>query len=111
MIRIRNTYSFRFENAWLKEEDVDDIVEEGWRGNQILDVTGRVAQCADRLQEWGRRKRMRFKQEVIDCSEEMERLRGRQDSFSSRRYLEVQEKHAKLLVQEETYWRQRAKMH
>jgi hypothetical protein len=35
----------------LKEEDVDDIVDEGWRGNQFLDVTGRVAQCADRLQE------------------------------------------------------------
>jgi hypothetical protein len=26
-------------------------VDEGWRGNQFLDVTGRVAQCADRLQE------------------------------------------------------------
>jgi uncharacterized membrane protein YqiK len=41
----------------------------------------------------------------------MERLRGRHDSICSRRYLEVQEKHARLLVQEETYWRQRAKMH
>jgi hypothetical protein len=48
---------------------------------------------------------------VIDCSEEMERLRGRHDSNSARRFLEVQEKHARLLVQEETYWRQRAKMH
>jgi hypothetical protein len=76
-----------------------------------MEITGRVAHCADKLQDWGRRKRMRFKQEVLECGEELERLRGRHDPSSSRRYLEVQEKHARLLVQEETYWRQRAKMH
>jgi hypothetical protein len=54
---------------------------------------------------------MRFKQEVAECSEEMERLRGSHDLSGSERYKEVQEKHARLLVQEETYWRQRAKMH
>jgi endonuclease/exonuclease/phosphatase family metal-dependent hydrolase len=25
-------YSFRFENSWLQEEDVNDVVEEGWNG-------------------------------------------------------------------------------
>jgi hypothetical protein len=54
---------------------------------------------------------MRFKQEVLECSEEMERLRGCHDAANSGRYKEVQEKHAMLLVQEKTYWRQRAKMH
>ncbi|MCH93205.1 retrotransposon protein putative unclassified [Trifolium medium] len=41
----------------------------------------------------------------------MERLRGSHDPTNARRYKEVQEQHAKILVQEETYWRQRAKMH
>jgi hypothetical protein len=41
----------------------------------------------------------------------MERLRGSHDFTSSGRYKELQEKHARLLVQEEAYWRQRAKMH
>jgi hypothetical protein len=27
--RSRNTYSFRFENSWLQEEDIDNVVEEG----------------------------------------------------------------------------------
>jgi hypothetical protein len=54
---------------------------------------------------------MRFKQEVLECSEEMERLRGCHDSVNSGRYKEAQERHARLLVQEEAYWRQRAKMH
>jgi hypothetical protein len=54
---------------------------------------------------------MRFKQEVVECKEEMERLRGCHDESSSGRFKEVQEKHARLLVQEEAYWRQRAKTH
>ncbi|MCI70619.1 hypothetical protein A2U01_0091882, partial [Trifolium medium] len=54
---------------------------------------------------------MRFKQEIAACSEEMERLRGSHDPANSNRYKEIQQNHARLLVQEETYWRQRAKMH
>jgi hypothetical protein len=65
----------------------------------------------DKLKSWGRRKIMTFKQEVATCGEEMERLRGSNDSVNSERYKEVQERHAIMLIQEEAYWRQRAKMH
>jgi hypothetical protein len=102
---------FLFENIWLKEEDVGEVVKDSWNEGSEADIINRVHQCADRLQEWGRRKRMRFKQEIVECGEEMERLRGSHDPANSNRYKEAQEKHARLLVQEETYWRQRAKMH
>jgi hypothetical protein len=59
---------------WLKEEDVGDIMEGGWNGGGELNVITRVSRFADRLKDWGRRKRMRFKQEVNECSEEMEQL-------------------------------------
>jgi hypothetical protein len=104
-------YSFRFENSWLKEEDIDEVVEEGWGREYGADIISRTSRCAEKLKWWGRRKRMRFKQEVAECSEEMERLRGCHDTTSSGRFKEVQERHAQLLVQEETHWRQRAKMH
>jgi hypothetical protein len=104
-------YSFRFENAWLKEDDIQEVVEEGWGRESATDITYKTARCADKLKWWGRRKRMKFKKEVSECSEEMERLRRCHDSTNSGRYKEIQEKHARLLVQEETYWRQRAKMH
>jgi hypothetical protein len=51
---------------------------------------------------------MKFKQEVAAYREEMERLRRCNDSVNSERYKEVQERHARILIQEETYWRQRA---
>ncbi|MCI06308.1 endonuclease/exonuclease/phosphatase family protein, partial [Trifolium medium] len=111
MIRNGNTYSFRFENIWLKEDDVEEVVEEGWGRGREGEITIKLARCAEKLKGWGRRKRMRFKQEVNECGEEMERLRGRNELINSERYKEVQERHARLLIQEETYWRQRAKMH
>ncbi|PNX96867.1 ribonuclease H, partial [Trifolium pratense] len=111
MVTNVRTYSFRFENTWLKEEDVEEVVEDGWGRDRGVEITSRISRCADKLTGWGRRKRMRFKQEIKECSDEMERLRGSHDITISSRYKEVQEKHARLLVQEETYWRQRAKMH
>jgi hypothetical protein len=95
----------------LKEDDIDEVVEEGWGRERGGDIFSKTIRCTEKLQRWGRRKRMRFKQEVKECSEEMERLRGNHDSINSGRYKEVQERHARLLVQEEMYWRQRAKMH
>jgi hypothetical protein len=41
---------------------------------------------------------MRFKQEVAEYTEEMERLRGSLDTVDSWRFREVQDKHARLLI-------------
>ncbi|MCH80176.1 hypothetical protein A2U01_0000939, partial [Trifolium medium] len=111
MLRTNFTFSFKFENLWLKEEDVGEVVEKGWCREACVEVTERVEACADELQRWGKRRRMRFKEEVEACCEEMENLRGRTDQPSVMRYHELQHSHAKTLVQEEAYWRQRAKMH
>ncbi|MCI93474.1 hypothetical protein A2U01_0114772, partial [Trifolium medium] len=40
-------YYFKFENLWLKEEDVDVVVEEGWCREGDVEVTERVEACAD----------------------------------------------------------------
>jgi hypothetical protein len=112
MIRNGRTYSFRFENIWLKEEDVEDeVVEDRWGRERDVEIISRTSRCANKLKGWGRRERMRFKQEVAECSEEMERLRGSHDFSDFVRFKKVQEKHARLLVQEEIYWKLRAKMH
>ncbi|KAK2414457.1 hypothetical protein QL285_037046 [Trifolium repens] len=106
-----HSYSFRFENCWLKEDDIMEVVEEGWGRGGVVDVINKTSRCADTLARWGRRKKLKFKQEVKECSEEMERLRGNHDPDNSGRYKEAQERHARLLIQEEIYCKQRAKMH
>jgi hypothetical protein len=55
-----SNYTFRFENSWLKEEDVEEVVEEGWGRRREVDILTRVERCANKLKKWGRRKRMKF---------------------------------------------------
>ncbi|MCI04871.1 endonuclease/exonuclease/phosphatase family protein, partial [Trifolium medium] len=88
LIRNGKTYSFRFENIWLKEDDIEDVVEESWGRDSGDDIIRKTDRCAEKLKGWGRRKRMRFKQEMMECSEEMERLRGCHDLMNTGRYKE-----------------------
>ncbi|GAU36150.1 hypothetical protein TSUD_316790 [Trifolium subterraneum] len=63
---------------------------DGWLGRERgTNIIRKTSRCAEKLSRWGRRKRKRFKQEVADCGEEMERLRGNHDLSNSGRYIEV----------------------
>jgi hypothetical protein len=95
----------------LKEPDLEETVIDGWGVNENIEMVDRIARCANKLQRWGRRKRVKFKEEINACVREMEVLRDNQGEAESRRYQELSDRHATLLVQEEEYWKQRAKMH
>ncbi|CAJ2665105.1 unnamed protein product [Trifolium pratense] len=86
-------------------------VIDGWGVNDNVAIVDRVARCANKLQRWGKRTRVKFKQEIAECVREMEALRDNQGEEESKRFQECSDKHATLLVQEEGYWKQRAKMH
>ncbi|MCI85284.1 hypothetical protein A2U01_0106563, partial [Trifolium medium] len=49
MSRNGKTYSFRFENIWLKEDDIEEVVEDGWGRERGVEITSRTAKCADKL--------------------------------------------------------------
>jgi hypothetical protein len=111
VIKQNYKYEFKFENSWLKEEDIEEVVHEGWNDGEGLELTGRLSQCADKLQRWGRRKKKRFKDEILEHEAEMERFRDKRDAASIARFQEAHQQHAKVLIQEEAFWKQRAKMH
>ncbi|MCH97306.1 endonuclease/exonuclease/phosphatase family protein [Trifolium medium] len=111
IIRTRINHSFRFENSWLKKPDLEEVVLEGWGGNENLEVVDRVARCDNKLQGWGKKKRVQFKEEIDECVRKMNELRGNQDEEESLQYQELSERHATLPIQEERYWKQWAKMH
>jgi hypothetical protein len=92
------------------EEDIGEVVHEGWNDGNSLELTHRLTHCADKLQRWGRKKK-RFKEVIVELEAEMERFRDRSDSTSVARFHEAHQKHAKALIQEEAFWKQRAKMH
>jgi len=110
-VRQRYNYSFKFENCWLLEDDIEEVVVDGWGGTMGLELGGRVLNCSTKLQSWGRRKRVRFKEEIDQCVRTLEGLRAQPNGMMRTQYVTTREKHARLLVQEEAFWKQRAKMH
>ncbi|XP_058776789.1 uncharacterized protein LOC131651141 [Vicia villosa] len=40
------SYSFRFENAWLKDDEIQEIVSKGWNAEEEMHVTQRLNNCA-----------------------------------------------------------------
>jgi hypothetical protein len=93
------------------EDDIEEVVHEGWYDGNGLQLTHRLSHCADKLQRWGRKKKRRFKDEILEQEAEMERFRDKRDSYSTARFQEAHRQHAKALIQEEAFWKQRAKMH
>jgi hypothetical protein len=100
-------HEFRFENSWLLEDDIGDVVHEGWNEGNSLEITHKLSHCADKLQRWGRRKKRRFKEEVVEHEVEMEKYRDKHDSVSVARFKEAYHQHAKVLIQEEAFWKQK----
>jgi len=76
-----------------------------------LELGDRFVNCSTKLQSWGRRKRVRFKEEINKCVRLLEELRAQPNGMMLTHYVATREKHARLLLQEEAFWKQRAKMH
>jgi hypothetical protein len=102
---------FRFENAWLMEDDFADVVVEGWERSLDSDVLSRLGRCTEAMNEWGRKLRHKYRDAIDECREEMERLRGSMQNSQVSRYEEVRNKMGVLLAQEEAFWKQRSKVY
>ena len=90
-------YSFKFENSWLLEDDIEEVVMDGWGGTRGLELGDRVVNCSMKLQSWGRRKRVRFKEEINQCVRILEELRAQPNGMMRTQYVETRAKHARLL--------------
>jgi hypothetical protein len=85
------------------EDDIGEVVHVGWNDGNGLDIIHRLTHCADKLQRWGRKKKRRFKEEILEHEAEMERFRDKQDPLSATRFQEACNQHAKVLIQEEAF--------
>jgi hypothetical protein len=69
-----------------------------------------LACCVNKLHGWGKRKRVKFEEEIDECVE-MVALRDNREEVKSKRCQECFDRHATLLVIEEGFWKQRAKIY
>ncbi|CAK8534112.1 unnamed protein product [Lathyrus sativus] len=98
-------------NCWLKEEDIEDVVQNGWKHGESHNVMQRIGSCTEELENWNRVRYSRKKDELKRHKEIVERYRRNHDLESMSRFLEAQKEYNKMFVGEDTYWKQRDKMH
>ncbi|KAI4351428.1 hypothetical protein L6164_005797 [Bauhinia variegata] len=96
---------FRFKNAWLTEEGLEDVVHGGWNLAHNEDLSTKLKNCAKHMDRWGRDLRTKFRHEVDSLKKEMERLRVLDDLDSVTLFNSRKDHLAALLVQEDQYLR------
>lgn len=71
----------------------------------------RLGTCAFSLDNWSRRIRREMKGGADRYKALMDLYKNSHDTYSSNCYLEAYHEYTKALLKEDTYWKQRAKMH
>ncbi|KAL8115417.1 hypothetical protein AgCh_022054 [Apium graveolens] len=91
------------------EKDCKNVVRNGWKMVEGLDIMEKIRLCSVKLQEWGGGSSNKYKVKLRGCRERLRRLRSRRDMTGTREYNEVRKEYMKLLERQEIYWQQRAK--
>lgn len=102
---------FKFENIWLQEPDLDEVVCMGLSRGDPNSMLSKLECCADELSHWGARIRKRYREEIENCKTNMESLHDKFDQESVQQFNHLKEQLVDLILQEERFWKQRAKAH
>jgi hypothetical protein len=111
MTRERKARVFKFENAWLEEQELDTVVQDAWNKDNHNPLTEKLKACAEDLDAWGTKIRKRFTRDIQEYREEMERYQDTSSEMNMLKYQTARDNLSKVLKQEEEYWKQRAKAH
>lgn len=68
-----------YENSWLHEPDLDDIVLCSWDKASDGCLLHKLSLCGDHLLQWGRKLRSKFRDEIDICKRCLDILRPQFD--------------------------------
>lgn len=103
-------FRFRFENIWLREPNFVAEVKDFWKTIPPVHLLPKLFEVSSYMARWGRDFFHKFKEKIKEQKSTMERLADKEDSISVQQFLEAKEKLNVLFDQEESYWKQRAKL-
>lgn len=106
----RRRRDFKFENRWLYEGEFKTVVRRSWGGFHDLDFLTRLNATGETLMLWGNKADAKFRVEKLELENVIGNLQGDFSSHGRAAYREAKCALGRLLVQEETFWRQRAKI-
>lgn len=101
---------FRFSNAWLLEPELDQLVKNNWSYYPPSDIITKLSLCADDIAAWSKNITPNFRKKINKQREDIEGIRTSADDVNIPELINMQNNLATLLLQEESYWKQRSKV-
>jgi hypothetical protein len=83
---------FKFENAWLEEKDINDVVSGAWNKETSDPLLSKIQRCTEDLEAWGSRLRTRFRRAISEYREEMKQNQDSSNELCVQKYHEAREK-------------------
>jgi hypothetical protein len=105
----RGRKTFKFEIAWMVEEGLNEVVQNSWQLNAGNNVMSKLSACAEELTHWSKSHCNKLRIDIEDCRKELNRCRGNAGVENEIHFEALRKKMTQLLVQDDMYWRQRAK--
>ncbi|XP_019175839.1 PREDICTED: uncharacterized protein LOC109171159 [Ipomoea nil] len=96
--------------SW-RELGCREVVEKSWGEGRDRGLQECTAFCGTRLTRWGGDRFHKFGEKIAALRKEQMRLRGRTDSVSLTEFRRLDACLTRIELQEDVYWRQRAKQH
>ena len=80
---------FRFENAWIREEECRNVITKCWKRHRGGDILNQIYACGGDLQTWGRNQLNLFKKKVQACHKRIWSLKSHTGETTARQMLEA----------------------
>jgi hypothetical protein len=104
-------HSFRYENAWYPEPGFKELVTDAWHMHSTNSVVSKLSSCAADMVVWSKDHCNKLKVDIEECRRQIQSFRLNSSGTSQEKVVSLRKKMCRLLSQEDTYWRQRAKTH
>lgn len=106
----KKTFRFKFENTWLKEPSfVKDVIGQ-WENLPASHLIPKLLDISRFIHKWGRNFFNKFREKVKIQKALIESFRDRRDDQGVKEFLEARDRLNEILLHEEVYWKQRAKL-
>lgn len=103
-------FRFRFENTWLQEPGFYKETSDFWLSLPPSYILPKLLSVSSFMARWGRNFFHKFRDKVKKQKELLSNLVNRVDVAGVQSYFEEKERLNELLLHEEVYWKQRAKV-
>lgn len=100
---------FRFEAKWIKEEECEDIIRQGWKSNG--DICNELIDCKNNLISWRRKSHIDTSKQIPALRKMIDRLQqGEITERVKREFQSLSTMLEGLLEREDLHWKQRSKL-